>query len=132
ESFLDVLDAELEKVTVEDKSASEEVSVTDAELEGLELDVSDEDLAFIEEVSGGAPDVADESAASADGDIDDRLDFDVEEDDLEASADDADHPVVEPLDDDNAGSVLASDPESSDKPVEDEAENFDDSLLAVD
>ncbi|WP_375177057.1 FimV/HubP family polar landmark protein [Marinobacter mobilis] len=55
ESFLDDLDAELDKVAGEE---SEELQVAEDTLEGLELDVSDEDLALMGEVAGdGAADL---------------------------------------------------------------------------
>ncbi|OZC37176.1 hypothetical protein B9Q17_03400 [Marinobacter vinifirmus] len=50
ESFLEELDAELEKVSSEDDSL-EELDLEDSSLEELELDVSDEDLALMEEFS---------------------------------------------------------------------------------
>lgn len=49
ESFLDELDAELEKVASED--SDEEALASDESLVDLELDVSDEDLALMEEVA---------------------------------------------------------------------------------
>jgi pilus assembly protein FimV len=50
ESFLDELDAELEKVSGEEGSL-EELDLEDSSLDELELDVSDEDLALMEEFS---------------------------------------------------------------------------------
>ncbi len=50
ESFLDELDAELEKVSSEEDSL-EELDLEDSSLDELELDVSDEDLALMEEFS---------------------------------------------------------------------------------
>ncbi len=50
ESFLDELDAELEKVSSEEDSLGE-LDLEDSSLEELELDVSDEDLALMEEFS---------------------------------------------------------------------------------
>lgn len=63
ESFLDELDAELDKVGAEDGF---EDDLDDGGLEELELDVSDEDLALMEEVSEGGSDL---------GALDDDLDL---------------------------------------------------------
>jgi len=52
ESFLDELDAELDKVTGEEELGGEEVE--ESSLDDLELDVSDEDLALMEEFSDTA------------------------------------------------------------------------------
>ncbi len=50
ESFLDELDAELDKVAGEDEEPSE-LELGESDLDDLELDVSDEDLALMEEFS---------------------------------------------------------------------------------
>ncbi|MBD3641596.1 MAG: hypothetical protein HUJ18_11435 [Marinobacter sp.] len=52
ESFLDELDAELDKVADEDELGGEEIE--ESSLDDLELDVSDEDLALMEEFSDSA------------------------------------------------------------------------------
>ncbi|MCH8499044.1 MAG: hypothetical protein LAT63_11245 [Marinobacter sp.] len=52
ESFLDELDAELEKVAQDEQ---EDLQLADSALDDLELDVSDEDLALMEEVAEAAP-----------------------------------------------------------------------------
>lgn len=56
ESFLDDLDAELEKVASETADETEPAESETDTLDELELDVSDEDLALMEEVSEGASD----------------------------------------------------------------------------
>jgi pilus assembly protein FimV len=86
ESFLDELDAELDKVASEDESTED---VDGSELDDLELDVSDEDLALMEEFSesdeatstsdkpendyddGILPPVASDKIADDDPDLDD-------------------------------------------------------------
>ena len=86
ESFLDELDAELEKVSSEDDSL-EELDLEDSSLEELELDVSDEDLALMEEFSedSESPEVDEELG------LEDALqELETEEDPL------GDVPVVEP------------------------------------
>ena len=86
ESFLDELDAELEKVSSEDDSL-EELDLEDSSLEELELDVSDEDLALMEEFSedSESPEVDEELG------LEDALqELETEEDPL------GDLPVVEP------------------------------------
>ncbi|WP_353890242.1 FimV/HubP family polar landmark protein [uncultured Marinobacter sp.] len=86
ESFLDELDAELEKVSSEEDSL-EELDLEDSSLEELELDVSDEDLALMEEFSedSESPEVDEELG------LEDALqELETEEDPL------GDLPVVEP------------------------------------
>ena len=86
ESFLDELDAELEKVSSEEDSL-EELDLEDSSLEELELDVSDEDLALMEEFSedSESPEVDEELG------LEDALqELETEEDPL------GDVPVVEP------------------------------------
>ncbi|WP_150913350.1 FimV/HubP family polar landmark protein [Marinobacter halotolerans] len=73
ESFLDELDAELDKVAGEDE-ASEEGG--ESELDDLELDVSDEDLALMEEFSESDDDAPSEKPADSEEDelsLDDEL-----------------------------------------------------------
>jgi len=86
ESFLDELDAELEKVSSEEDSLGE-LDLEDSSLEELELDVSDEDLALMEEFSedSESPEVDEELG------LEDALqELETEEDPL------GDVPVVEP------------------------------------
>ena len=86
ESFLDELDAELEKVSSEEDSL-EELDLEDSSLDELELDVSDEDLALMEEFSedSESPEVDEELG------LEDALqELETEEDPL------GDVPVVEP------------------------------------
>lgn len=86
ESFLDELDAELEKVSGEEGSL-EELDLEDSSLDELELDVSDEDLALMEEFSedSESPEVDEELG------LEDALqELETEEDPL------GDVPVVEP------------------------------------
>lgn len=61
ESFLDELDAELDKVAGEDETSSDD---DQSELDDLELDVSDEDLALMEEFA----DSGDSAGTDANGD----------------------------------------------------------------
>src|SRR5690554_552287 len=86
ESFLDELDAELEKVSGEEGSL-EELDLEDSSLDELKLDVSDEDLALMEEFSedSESPEVDEELG------LEDALqELETEEDPL------GDVPVVEP------------------------------------
>lgn len=86
ESFLDELDAELEKVSGEEGSL-EELDLQDSSLDELEPDVSDEDLALMEEFSedSESPEVDEELG------LEDALqELETEEDPL------GDVPVVEP------------------------------------
>jgi len=73
ESFLDELDAELDKVAGEDETSEQDDK---AELDDLELDVSDEDLALMEEFSESddkTPSEAPESAEDNELSLDDEL-----------------------------------------------------------
>ena len=73
ESFLDELDAELDKVAVEDETSEQDDK---AELDDLELDVSDEDLALMEEFSESDDKTPSEALESAEDDelsLDDEL-----------------------------------------------------------
>ena len=95
ESFLDELDAELEKVAGEDDAGDLSESDVDS-LDDLELDVSDEDLALMEEV-------ADSDAGSGAGEENPSLDEELgledtlatEADSDEVVSDDEDVPVVD-------------------------------------
>ncbi|MGC8119026.1 FimV/HubP family polar landmark protein [Marinobacter sp. VGCF2001] len=69
ESFLDELDAELDKVAGEEDQPSE-LELGESELDDLELDVSDEDLALMEEFSdNGEPAGPQEEEASLDEEL---------------------------------------------------------------
>lgn len=139
ESFLDELDAELEKVTGdegEDFDAAglgsdlDEGPGRDVDLDDLELDVSDEDLAFIEEVSGGSdsssgiePPVANEVDEQTDEE--EPLDFDL--DDALSLNDTVDSESEPEIVSDRADEV----PEATGSAQEGDLEGFDDSLLNV-
>ncbi|WP_417544162.1 FimV/HubP family polar landmark protein [Marinobacter sp.] len=109
ESFLDELDAELDKVADEDDefggSESEESTLDD-----LELDVSDEDLALMEEFSDSA-DLAEASLEDEELSLDDELDLEdaFAEDDL---ADDELPLASDEVRDDTAKSLAADIDES--------------------
>ncbi|MEX0603893.1 MAG: FimV/HubP family polar landmark protein [Marinobacter sp.] len=105
ESFLDELDAELEKVASED--SEEEALASDEDLDDLELDVSDEDLALMEEVADKSDD-ADEVPS-----LEDELD----------NEDDA--PLVEPGSDVSDEAAPASSARSMSREI-DESELGDD------
>ncbi|HCP21410.1 MAG TPA: hypothetical protein DIT77_09570 [Marinobacter hydrocarbonoclasticus] len=69
ESFLDELDAELDKVAGEDEDPSE-LELGESDLDDLELDVSDEDLALMEEFSdNGEPAVPQEDEPSLEDEL---------------------------------------------------------------
>ncbi|MCE0758006.1 hypothetical protein LWH94_02200 [Marinobacter sp. G11] len=111
ESFLDELDAELEKVSSEDDSL-EELDLEDSSLEELELDVSDEDLALMEEFSedSESPEVDEELG------LEDALqELETEEDPL------GDLPVVEPEPEAEASDTGAEVPEMPEEGASDEA-----------
>ncbi|WP_166268331.1 FimV/HubP family polar landmark protein [Marinobacter caseinilyticus] len=114
ESFLDELDAELEKVAGEEEGDNEALD-SDETLDDLELDVSDEDLALMEEVAdsevkGDLPSLNDElETEGASDDLDKLM---AEDSDLnEGNSDLSEAPVVEPEKDvskaDGAGSVAS-------------------------
>ncbi|BES71609.1 motility hub landmark protein FimV [Marinobacter nanhaiticus D15-8W] len=89
ESFLDDLDAELEKVASETEDENEPSESETDTLDELELDVSDEDLALMEEVS-------DTSSKKADSDDEiPELDEELGLEDPLQSADDEDIPTAE-------------------------------------
>ncbi|MFE8069744.1 FimV/HubP family polar landmark protein [Marinobacteraceae bacterium S3BR75-40.1] len=98
DSFLEELDAELDKVTEEGEEDITEEKASGDELDDLELDVSDDDLALIEEVAGdeetegleppsleeesaeeGAAEESDESEALGLADEEPLLDMDLDE-----------------------------------------------------
>ncbi|TVT32875.1 FimV/HubP family polar landmark protein [Marinobacter vinifirmus] len=111
ESFLDELDAELEKVSSEEDSL-EELDLEDSSLEELELDVSDEDLALMEEFSedSESPEVDEELG------LEDALqELETEEDPL------GDLPVVEPEPEAEASDTGAEVPEMPEEGASDEA-----------
>ncbi|KRW82600.1 FimV/HubP family polar landmark protein [Marinobacter sp. P4B1] len=111
ESFLDELDAELEKVSSEEDSL-EELDLEDSSLEELELDVSDEDLALMEEFSedSESPEVDEELG------LEDALqELETEEDPL------GDLPVVEPEPEAEASGTDAEIPEIPEEGASDEA-----------
>ena len=111
ESFLDELDAELEKVSSEEDSL-EELDLEDSSLEELELDVSDEDLALMEEFSedSESPEVDEELG------LEDALqELETEEDPL------GDLPVVEPEAEAEASDTDAEVPEIPEEGASDEA-----------
>ena len=93
ESFLDELDAELDKVAgEEDELGGSEIE--ESSLDDLELDVSDEDLALMEEFSDSAdsanPDDAEESSLDEELGLEDTLgEGDAEEADPEQTVEDA-------------------------------------------
>ncbi len=95
ESFLDELDAELEKVAGADEAEGE--TLADNTLEDLELDVSDEDLALMEEVADRetAPEAGEEPSIDEELDLEDTLEeSDKESGEEEPEAGEA--PIVEP------------------------------------
>ena len=109
ESFLDELDAELDKVADEE----DELGGTESEesaLDDLELDVSDEDLALMEEFSDSA-DLAEASLEDEELSLDDELDLEdtLAEDDL---ADDELPVASDEVRDDTAKSLAADIDES--------------------
>ncbi len=124
ESFLDELDAELEKVAGED--SEEEAGLgTEDDLDDLELDVSDEDLALMEEVADKDADKdADSDSLSLDEELglEDTLSTDgsVETDRTE----DDEVPVVDaepsPADDVSKPSSAAPEPDESELGEEDD------------
>ncbi len=95
ESFLDELDAELEKA--EEESDSAELDLKESSLDDLELDVSDEDLALMEEFSevdkAAEPE---ESGASLDEELGLEDAFEDLEADADTSDDEANVPSLEP------------------------------------
>ena len=99
ESFLDELDAELEKVAQDEQG---DLGLADSALDDLELDVSDEDLALMEEVAEATPEQGIETLK--------------ETDELDAELTDAELADLTELGDD-AESV----PEVSEAPAADEA-----------
>ncbi|MAL96853.1 MAG: hypothetical protein CL583_00205 [Alteromonadaceae bacterium] len=139
ESFLDELDAELEKVTRDEGEdfgtdglgdGLDERLDRDADIDDLELDVSDEDLAFIEEVSGGSdsasgiePPIA--NAADEQTDEEESLDFDLE--DAASLGETADSEPEPEIANDRVDEV----PEATGSAQEGDLEGFDDSLLDV-
>ncbi|MDV2079805.1 FimV/HubP family polar landmark protein [Marinobacter xestospongiae] len=98
ESFLDELDAELDKVAGEDESDA--LADDDGGLDDLELDISDEDLALMEEVAEEQP-AQSEPAAEAPEAPDAQTDSD------ELAAGDADLPVADDLADEDLDVPLA-------------------------
>jgi pilus assembly protein FimV len=132
DSFLEELDAELDKVGEENAEESAPSTPGDAELNDLELDVTDEDLALIEEVAGGEEDETVEGKDPVDAEADDLLDLDLDEgDDLSAEAGEV--PTVDSWSetgeqDDASGDVPRLD--NAEESVEaDTTDDFDDSLL---
>ena len=94
ESFLDELDAELDKVAREDDASKDSDG---SELDDLELDVSDEDLALMEEFSDSDKANLSDSTESADDDLslDDELGLeDTLKDEDESDSDSALPPVA--------------------------------------
>jgi pilus assembly protein FimV len=83
ESFLDELDAELDKAADEDEALADAAS-EESPLDELELDVSDEDLALMEEFSEVSEDESSEVPAAEDPSLDEELGL---EDALETSGD---------------------------------------------
>ncbi|WP_148862647.1 FimV/HubP family polar landmark protein [Marinobacter fonticola] len=104
ESFLDDLDAELEKVASETADETEPSESETDTLDELELDVSDEDLALMEEVSEGSRDTAsiDEQADDDIPELDEELGL---EDSLESQDEDEIPTAEESLDSSDAGQV---------------------------
>ena len=95
ESFLDELDAELEKVAGED-SEEESRLTTEDNLDDLELDVSDEDLALMEEVAdsdSGTTDDTDDLSLDEELGLEDTLAEDTSSEDSLTDEDDV--PVVD-------------------------------------
>tara|TARA_R110002110_G_scaffold26402_4_gene97118 strand:+ start:1261 stop:4260 length:3000 start_codon:yes stop_codon:yes gene_type:complete len=109
ESFLDELDAELDKVADEEDELGGSESEESA-LDDLELDVSDEDLALMEEFSDSA-DLAEASLEDEEMSLDDELDLEdtLAEDDL---ADDELPVASDEVRDDTAKSLAADIDES--------------------
>ena len=96
ESFLDELDAELEKVAGEEEPES--AALADDTLEDLELDVSDEDLALMEEVAdreSGKSEQGEELSLNDELDLEDALEEDADEV-VRTEAESAEAPVIEP------------------------------------
>ena len=94
ESFLDELDAELDKVAREDDASKD---ADGSELDDLELDVSDEDLALMEEFSESDKASPSDAPESADDDLtlDDELGLeDTLKDDDDSDSDSALPPVA--------------------------------------
>ncbi|MAA63463.1 MAG: hypothetical protein CL581_01600 [Alteromonadaceae bacterium] len=123
ESFLDDLDAELDKVANEPED--ETVSSEADELDELELDVSDDDLALMDEMTGD-DDALDESDEIPDLDkelgLEDSLTEDevsVEGDSLDAEADDLDVPELTP----------AEESAAADKPATPATTEFDEAAI---
>ncbi len=149
ESFLDELDAELEKVTEEEQEGSEPsgTAETPGELDELELDVSDEDLSLMDEVAseGDAPGSEEEVSAPSDQEGDGVLELEPGESDelgtvsaeeSEALQDDdlglddsAFAPEAEPAEPDTASSEQEAEPESDFGDLEVEDGELDDSIL---
>ncbi|GAA3554204.1 FimV/HubP family polar landmark protein [Marinobacter xestospongiae] len=98
ESFLDELDAELDKVAGEDESDA--LAGDDGGLDDLELDISDEDLALMEEVAEEQP-----AQPESDAEVPEALDSPADSDDLEAA--DADLSVADDLTDEDLDIPLA-------------------------
>ncbi|MCG8517140.1 MAG: hypothetical protein MI794_04000 [Pseudomonadales bacterium] len=98
ESFLDELDAELDKVAGEDESDA--LAGDDGGLDDLELDISDEDLALMEEVAEEQP-----AQPESDAEVPEALDSPADSDDLEAA--DADLAVADDLTDEDLDIPLA-------------------------
>ena len=126
ESFLDELDAELDKVAgEEDELGGSEIE--ESSLDDLELDVSDEDLALMEEFSDSAdsanPDDAEESSLDEELGLEDTLgEGDAEEADPEQTVEDAEdleqQGITRELEEpDTAGSEEEAPEEDLDLPV---------------
>lgn len=96
ESFLDELDAELEKVAGEQDSEAE--TLADNTLEDLELDVSDEDLAMMEEVADRESAPKEEETPSLDEELglEDALEEDSEVSKEPKEPESEEAPLVEP------------------------------------
>ena len=104
ESFLDELDAELDKVAGADESEGE-ASLGDEGLDDLELDISDEDLALMEEVADTSHDAQEEVPELSSGEelsldeelgLDDALLDEIDEQGMaEAEAREEDIPVAD-------------------------------------
>ncbi|WP_166259829.1 FimV/HubP family polar landmark protein [Marinobacter salicampi] len=118
ESFLDELDAELDKVAGEDTAVEGSDELSDESLDDLELDVSDEDLALMEEVADSG-----KGDRPADLELDDELGLDeaLDAEELEESSD---------LDSDQAPLIEPEEPESLEPaPRTPESREIDDSEL---
>lgn len=112
ESFLDDLDAELDKVANEPEGDT--LSPESDELDELELDVSDDDLALMDEVSGddGAttPDL-DEELGLEDSLLEDNVSTD--SDDLDADVDDLEVPELTPAEAEKTATPAATELDES-------------------